>query len=327
MTPGLFTQGAAVLFDATPSLDVLAKALGAFTIVKAAEPSDHPWMGGPGFVIAMRPEVNGHVVVDLIDKPWPDHMGDPQREPALFAVWSMGWFGPYVFPGALERAVLQAHHLDKAVASPARAHRAFVRIKSTYALGAGEDVPLAPPDHAPLDDLRFVTRVARALLDVPGASHYFNSGGEMLHTTASLERALAHEQQGLVPLPAWSNVRMWKPEEARGWFLMDTVGMEQLGGSEHEACVPPDGIELGEVAGFLRNAALYTLEKGPVIEEGNTIDGPGGVWKAHLDEESLSPPPRPVLRWRPVDAEPPPPCFRFPVEGKRRGWKLWKGGG
>ncbi|MDJ0847938.1 MAG: hypothetical protein QNK04_06055 [Myxococcota bacterium] len=34
-------------------------------------------------------------------------MGDPQREPLLMGAWSMGHFGPFAYPGGLERAAQQ----------------------------------------------------------------------------------------------------------------------------------------------------------------------------------------------------------------------------
>lgn len=302
-----------------PSIEAVTRALDGFTIVGECEPAELPWMGGPGVTVAMRPEVNGYVVVDLVDKPWPDHMGDPKDEVDLFGVWSMGWFGPYTFPGGLARAIEQAHHLDPAIAARAREHRAFVRIKSSYVLGAGEDALLRPEDYDALEELQFVTRVARAVLATPGASFYFNPNGEVLYPVDGLGKAVdALEAKELPPLPAWSNIRMLTHEEAPDWRVMDTVGMQQLGVIDHEACVPIHGFEPNDIVTLLRSVTYYTLEHGPIINDGDTMDGPGGVWKAHHTEDSLASPPRPVVRWRPLAADPAPECFGFPSETESR---------
>lgn len=321
--PRLFPQCAVVLFDTLPTLDALKQALGPFEIVRTIEPSEVPWLGGHGVLLAMRREVNGYVLVEIHPQPWPDHMGDPTEDVEVFGAWALGYFGPGAFPFGLQRAVQQAHHLDKGVAAAAERHRAFVRILVSYALGKPESAPIAPDDRDALAELQFVTDVARAVTAIAGATFYFNPNGETLYPPDALAETLAHHAaESLMPLPVWANVRMFKAD-ASGWLLMDTVGMSQLDVDDHEACVPPDGIDLGEVSNFLRNTTAYVFDSGPVIDEGNTIDGPGGVWQAHLDEASIGLPERPALRWRLRDGQPPPEGFRFPVE-KKRGWKFWK---
>jgi hypothetical protein len=57
---------------------------------------------------------------------------------------------------------------------------------------------------------------------------------------------------------------------------------------------------------FLRSIALYTLDTGPVIETGHTTDGPGGIWRALLVDESVMAPPRAAIRWY-ADFGPKPP--------------------
>lgn len=42
------------------------------------------------------------------------------------------------------------------------------------------------------------------------------------------------------------------------------------------------------------------------IAGGDTIDGPGGAWRARVMEESLAPAPRPTLRWVPTFVGDPP---------------------
>jgi hypothetical protein len=240
-------------------------------------------------------------------------MGSPDQEAQLFAAWSLGWFGPHVAPGGLARAAALARWLEPEAVARVPTHRAFVRIKSSYVLGLRGEASLRPPDHDPVRELRFVTDVAHAVLRELGGLLYFNPNGETLHSASSLQDALAyHDGQGLQPLSVWSNVRLLEPAEAPGWCVIDTVGMEQLGVSDHELCVPADGFDLREADHFLRNAAWYVFENGPVIRDGDTMDGPGGIaWRAWSFDDSVGPPRRRALRWRSTQGAEPPACFGF----------------
>jgi hypothetical protein len=302
MPKGLFTQSAVVLCETPPALDDLQSALNGFQIARRFEPSaERTWMGGnPGFLLAMRPEVNGYALLDIIDQPWPDGMGDPKRDVMLFGAWSMGFFGPFTFPSGLRRAREHAWHLRKEQELAAR-HQSFVRLKSSYALGPGmKDKPVMPADYQPLPELQFMTRVAQAVLSLRGALLYFNPNGEMLHTAASIRSALDFAaSHDLVPVDLWTNVRMYRRTEAPGWTVMDTVGMAQLDVPDHEACVPEGFCSLSDVAGFLRNTAHYAFAEKAVFQNNDTIDGPGGLWRVQSFEEPLNHPPRAVLRWRP----------------------------
>ena len=130
------------------------------------------WIGGyPTWVIAWRPEVNGHVTVDVVDAPWPDNMGDPKSPggQSLFAAWSMGFMGPMTWPGNLLRAIQYTEAFgDKAAADGAKKHRAFVRIRSTYVLGSDDDAKVMPDDYQARPELEFVTSVAAAVAAAPG---------------------------------------------------------------------------------------------------------------------------------------------------------------
>jgi len=306
MPKGLFSQGVSVLLSRPTTLDELAPLLRDFPIAKRNdEGSGH--MGGPSWLIPFRPEVNGYVSVDLQDHPWPDHMGDPERETELLAAWSMGGFGPFAFPGNLERTGQQAWGWQEAGALAQR-HRAFLRVRSSYIFGAAGEAPVLPGDYRPLEELHFVTRVARALLDHPAELLYFNANGEKLLDAAHLDEALAyHARHDLPPLEVWSNVRLFNASD--GWLLMDSVGMAQLDCRDGEACFPRDAYQPQAVDAFLRNASVYLLERGDVIKDGDTMPGPGEInWRARHVEEGVCPPPhRPLLRWFPLDGSRPPP--------------------
>ncbi len=318
---GFFTQGVAVLTERALTADDMAGALAKFDVVKhttaeeerAARPKlsefkGFNWMGGhETWVVAFRPEVNGYVVVESIAAPWPDHMGDPKAEPMLFGAWSMGFFGPFAWPGNFERATTYANAFgQKQTVAAARRHAALVRIRSTYVLGADDNARVMPDDYGPRAELEFVTSVARALLDADAALCYFNPNGETLYTADEIDAMRAACPPELPPLPLWSGCRMMRIDDAPPWMLADVVGMQQLDALDHEACFRRGAHDPNEVLGFLRNCAQYTLDAGPIMKTGNTTDGPGGIWRAIELEEPLIPAPRPVIRWYP-DAGPRPP--------------------
>jgi hypothetical protein len=306
MAKGFFTQGVCVLLSRAATLDEIEPLLREFRIVRRIDDAQTPDMGGPSFTVAFRPDVNGYVSVDIQNRPWPDHMGDPKTEPMLFGAWSMGHFGPLAFPGNLLRAAQQSWSWEGAKGVPAQ-HRAFLRVRSSYVFGAADDAKVIPEEYDPLAELHFVTKVARALLRLPSALAYFNPNGETLLSGEMLDESLDfHAQHQLPPLNIWCNVRLFNP--GNGWLLMDTVGMGQLDRPDCEACFPDGAYRPGEVDNFFRNCSTYLLEHGEVVKHGDTMNGPGGVnWRAHHVEEPLAEPPRAVLRWFPVDGSRPPP--------------------
>jgi hypothetical protein len=304
---GFFTQGASVLLSAPITLDELEPLLADFEIVRRSDPEPDADFGGPSLLLAFRPEVRGYLAVDLQDRVWPDHMGDA-NETTLFGAWSTGHFGPLAYPGNLRRAVANSWGWREAGDVVTR-HRAFVRLRLSYAYGAEKDDLVIPTDCDPRAELDFVTRVCSAILRHPSALAYFNPNGEALRSADFVAKSLAsHAERQLPPLDVWSNVRLMRADG--GWLLMDTVGMGQLDRQDLEACFPEDTFEPGDVDVFLRNVSLYLLENGEVIKDLNTIDGPGGVWRAHEVDEGLSDPPRRLLRFFPEDGSTPPAALR-----------------
>jgi hypothetical protein len=248
----------------------------------------------------------------MINKPWPDDMGDPKTATELFAAWSMGHFGPFTFPKSLARAVAQNRSLPNAKDLVAR-HRAFIRIRSTYVLGADDKTPVMPDDYEPIFELDRITDVAVALLGLPQALCYFNPNGETLHSAQAIQPIRAHYRRLKFPaLDLWCNIRLWNLEDAENTSLVESVGMQQLDLPDHEAVFTRGKYEKPAVAEFVRNATLYIATNGPVIKDGETTDGPGGHWRAKHFNEGIVAPPRPVLRW-------------FPQDGTRFSEKLTKG--
>jgi hypothetical protein len=307
MPRGFFSGSAIVLMERAPAMRDVHAALKDFPVLGVRPaPKDAGWMGGEALVIDYLPEVNGKVAIDVVDRPWPDQMGDPKTEMELFGAWSMGMFGPGVFPGALARAVQQPWGSEVA-AELAGGHAAFVRVRTSYIMGANDDSKILPEDYDAAGELMYLTKVARKLLRLPGALCYFNPNGETLHTAESMNECLKrHQEQDVWPSDLWCNVRMFRLDS--GWTVMDTIGFEQFFTvTDLEACFTGKRIDPSEVGGFLRNIGQYLIDNGMVIEDGHTVDGPGGVkWRCRACEESLAPAPRPTLRFFPEDGSRPP---------------------
>jgi hypothetical protein len=306
MPKGMFTQGICVLLEKPPSLDEIESLLSDFDILRRVEASTEWVFGGPTVIVGFRPEVNGLVSVDVVNKCWPDHMGDPKTETMLFGAWSMGHFGPFAYPGGLQRATQQCWAWERGK-SVADGHKAFVRIRSSYAFGAQDDDPIMPADYEAYRELEFVTKVASALLELPGSLCYFNPNGEVLRDQDGLRECLNFGWSNeLPPFDAWMNIRLFNVNAE--WSFMDTVGGGQLDIPDAEASFHAQSFDFGEVDNFLRNVSLYLLNNGEIIEDGDTMDGPGEIrWHSRQYENGVCDPPRRVLRWLPVDGRPVPP--------------------
>ena len=306
MPKGFFTQSACVLLAHPTSLDAVAPLLSEFVIAKRLDHVTDPVLSGPALILPFRPEVNGYVCVDVRNRKWPDHMGDPKTEAMLFAAWTMGHYGPYAFPGGLQRAQEQLWAWPEGKEVVER-HAAVVHISTSYVFGCAKDAAIMPANYDPLREIRFVTQIALALLKHPDALAYFNANGEVLAHEKLMRESLAfHEQHQLPSFDIWANVRLLNPNN--GWMIMDTVGMEQLDRPDLEACFPSGSYDLGRVSYFLRNCSLYLLNQGEVVKHKDTMDGPGGIrWQAHHVKKELSAPPRRLIRWFPLDGSKAPP--------------------
>lgn len=310
MPKGLFTASSVVLCERMLPIEVLAEQLDGLPVLGSRQQEEPGWfMSSDSIVLDYRPEVEGKVVVDMIDQPWPDTMGDPQRDPELFAAWAMQAFGPSVFPGNLDRARQQAWGSTLAAERASR-HAAFIRIRASYVLGLGDEARILPADYDPLDEVNFIAKVARALLDAPGALCFFNPNGEKLHTRRSFDDVVDFAaERGIIPIDLWANVRIYTLPD--NWILMDTVGLEQIGMLDHEACFARGAHEPDDISHWLRSIVQYQVEEGVTIGDGHTADGPNGiVWQCREFEESLAEAPRPTLRWFADDGHEPPMLFR-----------------
>jgi hypothetical protein len=307
MAKGMFAQCAVVLFENAVDIQSIAAALqDDFNIVAENPPAESWELGGPSVLVAYDKENNGYVTIDVVHRHWPDAMGDPKADPALFGAWSNGFFGPLTFPNGLKRASQQAWSWPGAAEAVAK-HTAFVRLRLTYAIGAAQDAPVIPPGNNVEEELGFLSRLALAVLAAPGALCYFNPNGEVLREADDLADSLEFAAQNDMPaLDAWCNVRLFNFNPQ--WVVMDSVGNGQLDVSDIEAAFPKGDYEPNQVDEFIRNLTLYLLESPEAFEDGHTVQGPGDdVWKIRILETGLADPPRAVIRCLPKDAAEVPP--------------------
>jgi hypothetical protein len=306
---GLFPQAVAILFQRPVGIEELRELLGEFSIVREDAAAQGWEISGPALIVDFLPEAKGLISVDTVDQPWPDSMGG-KDQPGLLAAWSMGWFGPWTFPGNLERAVQQAQWRWPEAPEVVRRHQAFVRIRVSYTMfnrPFDAQAKCFPKNRDALYELEFITAMASRLLQHPEALCYFNPNGEVVMAQAMLDQhaALAREHQR-PPVDVWSNVRLFdlNPE----WSLMDTVGNGQMDRLDLEAAFPKGRFSPEEIDPWLRNLTLYLLNPAKPLKDGDSIDGPGAVpWQVFHSENSMGGPPRKVWRWLPygVDGIPP----------------------
>jgi hypothetical protein len=306
MATPFFTQCACVLFEEPPALDQLEQALDGWKVTAEQEPApgDDGWLAcGRGFVLALR--TGAGVVVDVVDRPWPDDPGASKDTP-IAAAWRAGMFGPTAAPGALGRAKQQAWAWEDA-ATVAAQHRAFVRIRTVIELPAEGPAEL-PKGHDPAHELTTVTEVARDVLRMKGAVGFFLPAGETLRSRAQVEEAL-QRKSGVAPPPIdlWFNMRamgLGQEGDAR-WVLVDMVGLGQLRLPDLEALFAEGQEDADAVASLLRNACLHSLSAGPIGEGSTAEDGRGRRWKSSRATGILAPRNRTVVRWLPEQSAKP----------------------
>jgi hypothetical protein len=299
MPKGFYSQCFCVLTDGSTTIGHIKAALtaGGFEIAKEVEASDQWAMRGASVVVPYLPKKNGYVVVDVVNRAWPDSMGDPKSDPILFGAWSMGQFGPGAFPRGLPRARQHAwswREGDRIAAS----HRGFIRMRISYVGGAAPNAPILPQDYDPVGELLFLTRMTTTMLRVPGALCYLNPNGEVLRSPSDFTKTFtACQQQRKFPLLLWSNVRFYTLNEQLSF--MDTVGNEQFDIRDVEAAFESDPHEPAEIDYYLRNVTHYLMSLGREIQTGESIDGPNErnlSWIAESRQQGALEPPRPVLR-------------------------------
>ena len=291
----MFLQTGVVLFERQVAFDAVAAVLSEnFPVVRQVEhPEDAAyWLGGEGTVlVASGPGFNAGVAVEVFHRPWPDSMGDPERDPELFAAWSARCFGLVNFPYALARAAAQP-------TAPSSEHVAFVRLNLSYVFAGGEDAPVAPPDRDVRRELSALAGIAERICAMPGALSWFAPNGEVLVDATTARSSLLQQAAGDPMTELWISTRVIP---AGNHLLVETVGMATLGqqpvcASDHQVLLPDLGLEMEHVVRFLREvsgaARLTGVEQLPI----ESVLGPGGRWSPE-PAESDNPPPREMVRW------------------------------
>jgi hypothetical protein len=318
MAKGFFTQSAVILLDSPVDIDRVATALGGFQLVHGREEAT-AWSGQigdylrhigvprhPSLTVALRPEVNGFALVDVVPTPWPD-IHDDAADPVTFVAASMGWYGPFACTGSLDRAARASG--DAAMVEVAERHRAHAIVRSSYLLGSeGVELPEQPPDYDAVVEIAELTRIALAVASLPETMAYFNPNGERLVGTAWVRACIDHYRaRGAVPIPLYSQVRAIGVPDAPEWTLFDTVGLGQLDAPDQEVAIHTGQFDFQDVASLLYFAAKHLVGGGDV-SEGERMNGPGDTtWYARWCEVGGAPPPRRVVRWFPDDGSEPPP--------------------
>ena len=295
-----YTQCACVLFDSAPALDDVERALESWALAarQAPAPGEDGWMAcGPGFVVDLSG--GGSVIVDLLDRPWPDDPLAVSKDPVLEAAWRSGQFGPTSAPGALARAQTHGWSWDQGAAAAER-HRALLRLRTVVELGT--DAPgEALKGHDPVHELTMLTEMAGGLLGLPGASALFLPGGEALRSPEQIRVVLRRKAgSGPPPIDLWLNLRTvgLGQEGDNRWSIVDVVGMGQLRLPDQEALFGEEQERGDGVVPLLRYACTH-LVSGNGIADGSTVeDLRGGLWSATSATGVLAPN-RSVLRWLP----------------------------
>lgn len=293
MPAGFFTETATVLFERAPAFDAVAACVLDGVVREVREASDVPWFGARDAVRVFDAERNGRLVVDVVEAEWPDDMGDPKRDPRLFGAWSMGGFGRFTQPDALARARQQAWG-QRELAERTVHHAAFVRMRTTYVIGGGDDAPLEPRGRSVARELDAIWDTALAVLALPGALAYFDPTAELLTGRERIAGSLAQARAaGEPPIGLYVHPRLFRTEPDRS--VMDTLGMARLDQPDVELILEA-GLDPNEAASFVLDLAAYHLGRGAPIPDGDTLDGPGGRYRVEHGRESVAPPRRPLVR-------------------------------
>jgi hypothetical protein len=315
---GLFTQAAMVLVSRVPSVDEVKQALLLACPIEARSTRGRRhWSEGDSLlVLPFQPEKNGYLLIDIIERRWPDALGDLVDEPEVVAAWAAGHFGPLTYGGCLTQAALQ-NWKWKAGRRIQEKHTAFLRIRLTYLLGVpvperGRPLPLIGVVN-PLDELAFLTQVSGALLTLRGALGLLFPAGEALRNAAFVEERLnLHRGGGPPPIEVWTNVRFQMVDTSGTWAIMDTIGMAQMDLPDLEAAFPQDKHErfaAPEVEAFLLNQSLRLLEDRDAFTNPVVVGGPGDTfWRSSGPVTGFSGPTRKAIRFLPrVSVRPPAP--------------------
>ena len=189
MSSDMFTQTLCVLLKTEVSLEAIAEALATFHPKRQRDGQVGWEFSGPALVLEIPDLETGYVVVDLVTRPWPDDMGFDQQESTLFQAWDSGQFGPYTFPGSLERATEQSWGWPDGDAVRDQCV-GFIRVRLGYHLDdENESENELSQEFDPVSELESLTRICSELLRMPQAICYFNPSGEVLRDRETFQES------------------------------------------------------------------------------------------------------------------------------------------
>ncbi|MGH9915637.1 MAG: DUF4261 domain-containing protein, partial [Pyrinomonadaceae bacterium] len=287
MTSKVFTQSAYLLLGRKLNFSEIERALSDYHVMERDEEFSNWMLAGPRLMIVIRHDDNEvKVEIDLVNQRWPDEVGCTEEDlKALCGGPDLNHFGRLFPSHSLERAISQAWDWPDARATVS-GHQGFIRLRSVEASigrsdGYSNSKVLSISDA--LAELAAITEIAARLIKLDGVLCYFNPSGISLKTSAALKLAVEHYKIDNTHLiDVWSHVEMYSLEDAEGWLAMITSGMHQAGLPDHEACFETTKYDRGEVYDFLRNASLYTIDKGQIVVDEDVTTGPGNTrWSAH----------------------------------------------
>lgn len=299
MSQEMFTQTLCVLLNKELTLEEVARSLSEFQPKRREQASEGWEFSGPSLIFRVPNIDNSHVVVDLVSRPWPDDMGFDKQDSVLFQAWDAGQFGPFTFPGSLERASEQSWGWPDGETVPGQV-AGFIRVRLGNDSDADDFDAQSSEEFDPLKELEAMTRICSSLLRLPQTICYFNPSGEVLRDRQSLEESQALCEEHSIPtIDLWSNVRLFRFDN--DWALMDTVGNSQLGLPDIEACFDAQHYEFNSVDQLLRTLSMYLVEN-EEFEDGEEVEDEAGVtWRMTMHDDSLCDPPRAVIRILPND--------------------------
>lgn len=292
-----------------------------YKIAKIVEGNENWEISNQSLVIPYRPEVNGFIAIDYVNKKWPDSMGS-KDEPILFGAWSTGNFGPFTYPNCLKRSIEQAWTLS-AEEKQNISYNGFIRIKISYVFGANESATILPADYKPIDELIFLNKMVSHILLNNEESYFFNPNGEVLLPSGKFQESIKYSENNNIPaLDVFSNVRLYRINERT--TFMDSVGNHQLDIPDIEVINPKEKYNLNDISRFIRNTTYYMMINGLVLKDGHTIDGPNNEkWKIYNFENGICDPPRNTIRIFP-NAMADIPNQIMPQIKNRKWWKIGK---
>jgi len=305
------TQAAYVLLKQSPTPDQISASLDpqGLAITKHERGTDLLTAATASvvFEVPFQAENGSSVLIDVMNHRWVDTIDS--NDPVLFLSWHSGALGHFAYPGCLERAIHECRtwpEVDEAVKN----HTALLRLRVSYKEESDLErrISAAGKQDLAFAEIVFLTKLLLVFASLPETLGYFLPGGEALVSREMLPLVWQQYMKNEPPRPfdlwiAWMNRRLLRVPDEADWAVIDTIGLHQLEMNDLEACFQPVRYQPLQVANWLLDVASYLYTNGPIIQDGHTLTGPGGInWQAHSYESSLQFPPRSVLCLRPLDA-------------------------